>query len=157
MPVDILVKLSPDGAGLIPVDSLQLESLSDLRHGVVYKATCTAPRDSRKHRRAMALFRVCYGLWQPPTVEHLGVPVAKDFESFREHLTIAAGYYKATYLVKGGVRLRAKSISYASMDQVDFDRFYSAVINAALEHVGGMTGMPAEKVREMVDAIMRFD
>ncbi|EED0778305.1 DUF1367 family protein [Escherichia coli] len=60
----------------------------------------------------------------------------------RKNLTILAGFYDVVTTIRGEVRYRAKSLSYANMDQDEFERCYNAMINAALKHVFGRSNNP---------------
>ena len=94
------------------------------------------PRNYRFHKRLFALLTIGFDAWEPGEAKtYNGVPVRKDLERFREEVTILAGYYDATYGVDGSVQLTAKSISYAAMDDAEFERFYSAVADVLLEQV----------------------
>lgn len=46
-----------------------------------------------------------------------------------------AGFYVQTWNLKGQVRIEAKSLSYANMEQDEFEQAYKALINAAIKHV----------------------
>lgn len=52
----------------------------------------------------------------------------KDFDSFRAWVTVKAGFY---HLIKSpsGIRKIPKSISFAQMDDADFNNFYRQVLN----------------------------
>lgn len=53
---------------------------------------------------------------------------AKDFESFREFVTVKAGFFRVVD-TPAGRRKVAKSISFAQMDEVDFGEFYKQLLN----------------------------
>jgi hypothetical protein len=48
---------------------------------------------------------------------------------------IQAGFYEQTFNLDGEMRLEAQSISFASMDDVQFEQVYSAVATVILEKV----------------------
>ena len=59
-----------------------------------------------------------------------------QFEVFRKHLTVNAGFYEKLEGAKGEVRVEAKSLSYASMEhETSLNSEYNAMINAAIKHV----------------------
>jgi len=60
---------------------------------------------------------------------------SKQFDVFRQNLTVLAGYYDQLYTIKGEVRIEAKSLSYGSMSQDEFEDCYSALISAAIKHI----------------------
>ena len=53
----------------------------------------------------------------------------KHFESFREWATIQAGFYDEYQMPDGSRRRVAKSISFASMDDSQFNGVYKSVLN----------------------------
>lgn len=65
-----------------------------------------------------------------------------QFDRFRKDLTILAGFYGQTVRLDGSVRTEAKSLSYGNMDDEEFGRCYSALINAAIKHVFAGTKDP---------------
>jgi hypothetical protein len=48
---------------------------------------------------------------------------------------VLAGFYDSYSGIDGRVRVEAKSISYGKMSQDEFEKLYSALINAAIRHV----------------------
>ncbi|MDZ2236097.1 DUF1367 family protein, partial [Klebsiella pneumoniae] len=53
----------------------------------------------------------------------------KHFESFREWATIQAGFYDEYQMPDGSRRRVAKSISFASMDECEFQELYKASLD----------------------------
>ncbi len=104
--------------------------------GELVSAEMVFPRNPRFHRRLFALLTIGFDAWEPGDGKtHKGMEIRKDFERFREDITILAGFYDATYNVDGGVSLSAKSISYANMDDAEFERVYSAIADVLLQQV----------------------
>lgn len=60
---------------------------------------------------------------------------SSQFDRFRKDLTILAGFYEQTVRLNGEVRTEAKSLAYGNMEQEEFERCYSSLINAAIKHV----------------------
>lgn len=52
----------------------------------------------------------------------------------RRDLTIEAGYYDVTHNLQGVEILEPKSISFASMDDIQFSEFYSSVIDVIVKY-----------------------
>ena len=67
-------------------------------------------------------------------VNRWGAP-AKSIERYRKDVTILAGYYTSVFDLAGNLRLEAKSISFAQMEEEEFAKLYSDVINVILRHV----------------------
>ena len=61
--------------------------------------------------------------------------VHAQFDVFRNHLTVLAGYYLELYNIKGELRIEAVSLSYSGMNQAEFEQLYNALVNAALKHI----------------------
>lgn len=95
------------------------------------------PRNPKFHRKFFALLDVGFDSWQPERKHksHKGMAVEKNREQFREDITIAAGFYEQTFDLKGRMRIRAKSISFAKMDDAEFEKLYDAVVTVLLREV----------------------
>lgn len=114
-------------------------------------------RNGRFHRKFFALLNVGYEAWDPGRKHktHKGLPVGKNFEQFREDVTILAGYYEQTFGIDGAMKLKAKSISFANMEQPEFEELYSAVADVLLEHVLSNYANRAQ-LDEVVNKVMGF-
>ena len=108
--------------------------LVNMEPGELAEVTFVVPRNPRFHRKFFALLNLGFEAWEP-ALEHAGQTVAKDFEQFREDITILAGHYVQTWTLEGEMRLRAKSISFASMDNDEFEKVYNSVADVLLGRV----------------------
>ena len=95
------------------------------------------PRNPKFHRKLFALLDVGFEAWEPNRVRksYKGRAMEKNREQFREDITIMAGFYEQTFDLKGRMVIRAKSISFAKMDDAEFELLYSAVIDVLLREV----------------------
>nr|VUD28229.1 Protein of uncharacterised function (DUF1367) [Raoultella sp. NCTC 9187] len=59
----------------------------------------------------------------------------KHFESFREWATIQAGFYDEYQMPDGSRRRNAKSISFANMDDSQFNGVYKSVLNVLWNYI----------------------
>ena len=59
----------------------------------------------------------------------------KQFDTFRKNLTVLAGFREVSYTIDGRMRVDAQSLSYGNMEQDEFERCYSALINAAMQNI----------------------
>lgn len=57
------------------------------------------------------------------------IALLKSFEAYREWVTIQAGYYTEHIYPDGSRNRRAKSISFAKMDELEFQQFYKSTLN----------------------------
>jgi hypothetical protein len=95
------------------------------------------PRNGKFHRKFMALLNVGFEMWEPKRKRksYKGMAIEKNFDQFREDITILAGFYEQTFNIKGEMRLRAKSISFAAMEDDEFETLYQAVVTVLLREV----------------------
>lgn len=109
------------------------------------------PRNGKFHRKYFALLDVGFDAWEPGRKHksYKGIPVAKSREQFREDVIILAGFYEQTFNLKGEMKIRAKSISFANMDDAEFERLYSATVDVLLRTV-----LTNYKDRDELDAVV---
>lgn len=146
-----------DGA-LRPANLSDEETLRKIHPGRVVNAKVVQPRNPLFHRKFFALLNFAYEYWNPPKVEYKGQRAEKSFDRYRNDVTILAGYYTVTTDIMGNVKLEAKSISFAEMEDLEFNDLYKAVFNVlwdrVLRHVRGMTEQVAHKTME---DLLRFE
>lgn len=63
------------------------------------------------------------------------IVLLKHFESFREWATIQAGFYDEYTMPDGSRRKIAKSISFACMDDAEFNGVYQSVLNVLWNYI----------------------
>jgi len=155
---DVVLVKTPGGA-LAPADDGARAFIEKLKAGFGVRATVRKVRNIKFHRKAFALFKLAFDVWEPVApLEYKGLPVAKEFERFRKDLTILAGFYKAVYNVRGEVRLEAESLSFGNMDDERFEQVYRAVLTAVWDRVLRSAGYASEdEVDRVVNELMRFD
>ena len=130
------------GGVFSPVNDRDIERLHRFKNGDTYTADIKLPRNPRVHRKVMAFFGFCFSHW---CAERAGLGSADEttqFNRFRKDLTILAGFYDTVTNIRGEVRAEAKSLAYAQMEQEEFERCYSSLINAAIKHVFAGTRDP---------------
>lgn len=146
------------GGLLAPADDDAAEFLQKQKLGEPFSAEIVRPRNYKFHKKMFALYSVCFDHFVEHhdwNIQFRGMKIEPSRDLFRKQLTIMAGHYDATYDIKGNVRVEAKSISFASCSEEEFERIYSDTINAALKHVYKET-MTEEQLRIVVDDILRF-
>lgn len=147
------------GGALVPADDQAAEALQRFRAGDPVKVTVKRPRNYEFHKKFFALLNHGFEFWEPPELPDAhrwmkNVTPEKSFEQFRKDVTILAGFFDASYRLDGSVRIEAKSISFASMSEDEFERLYSAAIDVLLKHV--FTNMAQDELRDRVDELLRF-
>lgn len=135
------------GAKLSAASEMDEERLNKLKNGEEYALTISVPRNPKFHRKVMAFFRFCFNYWR----DDRGITCElKQFDVFREHLTVLAGFYEHYTNINGGIRVEASSLSYSNMSEDEFTMFYSALINAAMKNIFKGCG------KEIEDQLMGF-
>jgi hypothetical protein len=127
----INVKKQPGGV-LSPMSDIDAEALNGFKTGETYESVIKRSRNPAFHRKTFAFLNFCFQHWQG---DREFASESKQFDVFRSHLTVLAGFYDQLYNINGDLRIEAKSLSYGSMSAEDFAEFYSAVIQAAMKHV----------------------
>jgi hypothetical protein len=130
-----LVLTKAAGGVLVPIDPQAAEYIAKLKTGAAVRAMVKLQRNPAHHRKFFALLNLAFDHWEPAANTYKGQVVGKNFDQFRNDITVLAGYYEMAVNLRGETRLTAKSISFASMDQAEFDQLYNAVVNVILKHV----------------------
>lgn len=115
-----------------PVNDMEQEKTTKFKTGEQYKIDVPLTRIPAFHRKAFAFFNYCFNYWKGTNEFQSEI---KQFDTFRKHLTVLAGFYEETYNIHGKLRIEAKSLSFGSMEQEEFEECYSALIRAALKHI----------------------
>jgi hypothetical protein len=150
--MEVLLTKLPGGA-LAALDEGQADVLKHWPADTVVRCKVTRVRSPKFHRKFFAL--VTYGFQQfEPTQEYKGYVIEKNFDAFRDDVIIMAGYYHATMRPDGVMRLRPKSISFAKMDQDEFEALYNAVANVILQRV--LTNYSRDDLNRVVERIVGF-
>ena len=137
------------GGQLIPLDG---DSLKHAKMGDVVRGKFSVMRNGRFFRKWWKLVEYAYDHWEPAELPcRWGTP-EKNKENFRKDLTILAGHYVSYYRVDGSMQVVARSISWASMEEEDFDKFYSATVDAVLKHI--LTKYTREDLDQVVEQLL---
>lgn len=117
---------------LIPATEECADWISTIPNGETLRGQMTRPRNASFHRKFFALLNVAYNNWPKPEIETpYGIAVC-DRDKFRNDVIVLAGYGEPVCNTRGEWRMRAKSISFANMDEAEFARLYSATVNVLL-------------------------
>jgi len=98
------------------------EQAKKIKVGEFYEFSYSMPRNYKFHKKFFALLELVYQNQE----------AYSNKDDLREDLTIEAGYFRLTENIKGQTVKRAKSISFAQMDEAEFSEFYSAIINVVV-------------------------
>jgi hypothetical protein len=150
---EIVLLKTPSGA-LVPCDPQAAEYIAKLRLGTGVRVKVTKQRNVQFHRKFFALLNLAFEAWEPTQKEYKGTPIAKNFEQFRNDVTVLAGHYETSVTLKGEVRLTAKSISFGNMDADTFDALYSSVIDVVLARI--LTKYTRDDLDTVIENVLRF-
>lgn len=154
--MEVLLTRAPNGA-LIPINDEEAGKMTRFKAGDTIRGEFKVMRNGPFHRKAFSLLKLCYERFCD-TVEpamYQGIQAAPNFKTWREQFVILAGHYDVTFDIKGRIRLKAKSLSFANCSQEEFEKIYSSLIDCALKHVYH-GGMGEQELRNLVDQIMRY-
>lgn len=120
------------GGVLIPADDMEVERLTKFKTGEMYEVEIKRVRNPQFHSKVFVFLNFCFAHWRS---EREFLDERSQFDVFRNHLTVLAGYYDTFVGIHGDVRIEAKSLSFGSMSQEEFEACYNAMINAAIKHI----------------------
>lgn len=116
----------------MPADDVASEKMTKFKTGEQYQVDIKRTRNPQFHRKMFAFFKFCFDHWagghefQDETLQR---------EEFRKELTKLAGFYDQVFDLQGNFTIVAKSLSFANMEQEEFEQCYSALIQAAMSNI----------------------
>lgn len=78
------------GGQLAPADQAAVDALGKIKLGATVAVSMRQPRNIGHHRKLFALLNVAYESWEPEGKLYKGEPVAKNFDQFRNDITVLA-------------------------------------------------------------------
>lgn len=126
--MDIYCRVTP--YGLVPVYDSDLDLKQRLRVGSTVRCRVTLPRNYEFHKKFFALVRLTYDNLPLPLVERWNVNSTDDMlRRFKRDL----GYFTSSVNELGEREIEYSSISFAAMDEEEFERFYNGSVNLVLD------------------------
>lgn len=123
---DIFLVKQLNGTFLPAYDS-DKELMSKIKVGEIYKYKFSKPRNVKFHRKFFALINLVY-----QNQEHYN-----SIDHLRYDLTIESGFYEVrTNKFTGEEIVEAKSISFSSMDEVEFSDLYNKFLSTVVRVFG---------------------
>ena len=104
--------------------------MQSLKAGQYIEVNATRPRNSKFHAKYFALLNYGFENWDVDETK-----AAKNFDRFRDDMTILAGYYEQVWRADGTFRIEPKSISFAKMEADEFERLYSKTLDVLLAKI----------------------
>lgn len=142
------------GGALVPVGEADRQIISKWKVGQGIKCKFSRLRNIRFHRKFFAMLDLAFDVWEPPEVSHNGMPAIKNRERFRKDLLIASGFYETVVNINGQIRAEAKSMSFDSMGEDEFNQVYSAVADVILQRI--LRNYTRSDLDSVVDEILGF-
>ena len=136
---------------LVPADRVNLQLMEGLKMNREYKVVISSPRNLQFHKKLFSLLNYAFSNWEHEPVFFRDAIVEDNFDVFRENVIIMAGYGYPVVNLKGEVRYRAKSISFGSMKEEEFEQLYSAVIDAILKNV-----LDNHSKQELINGVLSY-
>jgi len=118
------------GGVLIPANDMEEEKLKKFKNHEMFQIAIKNERNWKFHKKVIMFFLFCFEYW---VSNNKYTDESTDFDEFRYELTILAGFKKVIWKIDGSFECKAKSISYAKMQQEEFESLYSALIQAAMD------------------------
>ena len=142
--------------GFMPADQETKDFHDKMKVGEIIHGYFKKIRNPRFHRKLFALLNLAFEYWEPGEINSKYGTPEKNFDRFRKDLLIISGYYDIVIRMDGTARPEAKSISFAAMDDTEFEKLYNSVLNVILKRVNVLDKMSSEEVNELVDNVLAF-
>lgn len=145
-------------AGFVPYTDASRKWADKVKLGKVVRGDFVQPRNPVFHAKFFALLNVGFDYFTEtsPAIEYKGETIAPDFERFRKDITILAGKFHFVTNIRGEVRAEADSISFASMDESQFQELYGKVLDVLMQRVLTGAQWSKDKVNQTVETIAGF-
>lgn len=142
MATEIYLKRGGGRSILAAADKASQEYIANLPTDMTLKAVITIPRNYEHLSKFFALLDVVY--------EQQEVYATRI--SFRAAITVALGHGETVMLPDGRTIIIPKSISFAKMDQTEFNEFYDGAVRLILEKI--IPGVNREELEREVLEIL---
>lgn len=125
--MDIFCKVTP--YGLVPLYDSDFDMKKRLKVGSIVKCKVSNPRNYEHHKKFFALVRLTFENLPCNLAEYWNIHNEEDMlRRFKRDL----GYYTSTLNERGEREIEYQSISFAAMEQYEFERFYNQCIDLVL-------------------------
>ena len=150
-----LQKYPAEGASygiLVPADQKSCDFVNKLINNDVITSNFVKPRNYLFHKKWFALVKFAFDHWQPANLENskwADVIPEKNFDRFREDITILCGAFVST------IRIEAKSISFAKMNEEQFQKLFESTKMVILKHI--LKNYNLNELNDVVLNLEKFD
>jgi len=133
----MLLNLKKTMQGFIPCDEESVKTFNKLNEGVDIFVEFKPRRNYRLHKKYFALLNAVI----------INQQHYKTVDNLHEVVKFKAGYYETIIPLEGDPFLKTKSISFHSMDNMEFESFYNVALDECIALVGD----------EAIEEIIRFN
>jgi len=140
--------------GLIPADQKAADWFHKQKSGTPISILVSAPRNGGFHRKFFAMLNVAYENHDWPEISTKYGMARCSQDMFRSYVIVKAGHYNVELTPTGEVRATPKSIAFGNMEQDEFERLYSDVLDIILQEF--LTGWSDDDMRKAVEQIITF-
>ena len=133
----MMIHMRKTDKGLTPLYNSGYDSYQKLKIGWEGEVTFKQVRNYEFHKKFMALINMAFENQEK----------FNNVTHYRKYLTCKAGFYTA-YETDKGTFIEADSISFASMDEIQFAELYSKMLDVIIKELG-ITG--EEVAQNIVD------
>jgi hypothetical protein len=118
--------LRKTATGFEPADAQSVEAHRKFKLGEVYRANVVKPRSYQHHKLCMSLLNVTFQ----------NQDKYSNFEQFRKAVAIEAGHCETLITMQGEVLQLPGSLSYESLDEVQFTKVMAAMMTVCCKILG---------------------
>lgn len=113
-------------SGFVPADEPSMEIARKFKVNEIYRADVVKPRSYQHHKLCFALLNLTYANQERYS----------NFEDFRKAVAIAAGHTEELVTLHGEIVRLPASLSYDSLDEVEFTKVFAAMMTVCSELLG---------------------
>lgn len=125
--MEIFCKVTP--YGLVPMYDSDSDLKKRLKPDTVVKCKVSNPRNYEHHKKFFALLRLTFDNLPSNLAEYWNIRNEEDMlRRFKRDL----GYFTSSLNERGEKEIEYQSISFAAMEQHEFERFYNQCIDLVL-------------------------
>lgn len=111
--------------GLTPLYNSGYDDYQKLKLGWEGEVKFTQPRNYEYHKKFFGLIKLAYKMQEK----------YNNTDHYRSYMIIKAGFYTA-YEMDGWTHKEADSISFAAMDQIQFEKLFSKMLDVVISELG---------------------
>lgn len=123
-------------SGLKPLYDSDLDLYKKIPFDVPFEFEVRIGRNIKFHKKFFAMLNLSFQNQEE----------FKSFEIFRQAVIIGAGFYEQIQRMHGEIMIIPKSISFAKMDEDEFQLLYSSVLDTIIEYFN----FPKKEIEEEI-------